>query len=107
MNEKNHTNNTISSSRTSVYALLVISSLFVVGSGVLASDVSAQNMTGGNATGPQNMTAGNATGLEGLEFQASTVNTTNATTTPEASMGISGVTELTEGNATITNQSGQ
>ncbi len=96
MNEKNHTNNTISSSRTSVYALLVISSLFVVGSGALASDVAAQNMTGGNATG-----------LEGLEFQASTVNTTNATTSPEASMGISGVTELTEGNATITNQSGQ
>jgi hypothetical protein len=96
MNEKNHTNNTISSSRTSVYALLVISSLFVVGSGALVSDVAAQNMTGGNATG-----------LEGLEFQASTVNTTNATTSPEASMGVSGVTELTEGNATITNQSGQ
>lgn len=93
MNEKNHTNNTISSSRTSVYALLVISSLFVVGSGVLASDVAAQNMTGGNATGP--------------ELMASAVNTTNATTSPEASMGISGVTELTEGNATITNQSGQ
>ncbi len=96
MNEKNHTNNTISSSTTSVYALLVISSLFLVGSGVLASDVAAQNTTGGNVTG-----------LEGLEFQASTVNTTNATTSPEASMGISGVTELTEGNATITNQSGQ
>jgi hypothetical protein len=93
MNEKNHTNNTISSSRTSVYALLVISSLFVVASGVLASDVAAQNMTGGNATGG--------------EVTASTVNTTNATTSPEASMGISGVTELSEGNATITNQSGQ
>lgn len=93
MNEKNHTNNTISSSRTSVYALLVISSLFVVGSGVLASDVAAQNMTGGNATGP--------------ELMASAVNTTNATTSPEASMGISGVTELSEGNVTITNQSGQ
>ncbi len=101
MNKKNQTNNAISSSTTSVYALLVISSLFVVGSGVLASDVAAQNMTGGNATGA------NATGTEGLEFQASTVNTTNATTSPEASMGISGVTELTEGNATITNQSGQ
>ena len=96
MNKKNQTKNTISSSTTSVYALLVISSLFVVGSGVLASDVAAQNMTGGNATG-----------LEGLEFQASTVNTTNATTSPEASMGISGVTELSKGNATITNQSGQ
>ncbi len=93
MNKKNQANNTISSSRTSVYALLVISSLFVVGSGVLASDVAAQNMTGGNATGG--------------EVTASTVNTTNATTSPEASMGISGVTELTEGNATITNQSGQ
>ena len=93
MNEKNHTNNTISSSRTPVYALLVISSLFVVGSGVLASDVAAQNMTGGNATGP--------------ELMASAVNTTNATTSPEASMGISGVTELSEGNVTITNQSGQ
>jgi hypothetical protein len=93
MNEKNHTNNTISPSRTSVYALLVISSLFVVGSGVLASDVAAQNMTGGNATGP--------------ELMGSTVNTTNATTSPEASMGISGVTELSEGNVTITNQSGQ
>ena len=93
MNERNYTNNTNSSSRTSVYALLVISSLFVVGSGVLASDVAAQNMTGGNATGG--------------EVTASTVNTTNATTSPEASMGISGVTELTEDNATITNQSGQ
>ncbi len=93
MNKKNQANNTISYSRTSVYALLVISSLFVVGSGVLASDVAAQNMTGGNATGP--------------EFQASTVNTTNATTSPEASMGISGVTELSEGNVTTTNQSGQ
>lgn len=93
MNEKNHTNNTISSSRTSVYALLVISSLFVVGSGVLASDVAAQNMTGGNATGP--------------ELTESLVNTTNATASPEASMGISGVTELSEGNMTITNQSGQ
>ena len=93
MNKKSQTNNTILSSRTSVYALLVISSLFVVGSGVLASDVAAQNMTGGNGTGG--------------EVTASTVNTTNATTSPEASMGISGVTELTEGNATITNQSGQ
>jgi hypothetical protein len=93
MNKKNQANNTISSSRTSVYALLVISSLFVVGSGVLASDVAAQNMTGGNATGP--------------ELMASAVNTTNATTSPEASMGISGVTELSEGNVTITNQSGQ
>jgi hypothetical protein len=94
MNKKNQANNTISSSRTSVYALIVISSLFVVGSGVLASDVAAQNMTsGGNATGG--------------EVTASTVNTTNATTSPEASMGISGVTELSEGNATITNQSGQ
>ena len=93
MNENNHIKNTISSSRTSVYALLVISSLFVAGSGVLASDVAAQNMTGGNATGG--------------EVTASTVNTTNATTSPEASMGISGVTELSEDNATITNQSGQ
>ena len=93
MNKKNQANNTISSSRTSVYALLVISSLFVVGSGVLASDVAAQNMTGGNATGP--------------EMMGSVVNTTNATTSPEASMGISGVTELSEGNMTITNQSGQ
>ena len=93
MNEKNHTNNTISSPRTSVYALLVISSLFVVGSGVLASDVAAQNMTGGNATGP--------------ELMGSAVNATNATTSPEASMGISGVTELSEGNVTVTNQSGQ
>ena len=93
MNKKNQVNNTTSSSTTSVYALLVISSLFVVGSGVLASDVAAQNMTGGNATGP--------------ELMASVVNNTNATTTPEASMGTSGVTELSEGNATITNQSGQ
>jgi ABC-type amino acid transport system permease subunit len=93
MNKKNQVNNTISSSTTSVYALLVISSLFVVGSGVLASDVAAQNMTGGNATGP--------------ELMASVVNNTNATTSPEASMGTSGVTELSEGNATITNQSGQ
>jgi len=93
MNKKNQVNNTTSSSRTSVYALLVISSLFVVGSGVLASDVAAQNMTGGNATGP--------------ELMASVVNNTNATTSPEASMGTSGVTELSEGNATITNQSGQ
>jgi hypothetical protein len=94
MNKKNQANNTISSSRTSMYALIVISSLFVVGSGVLASDVAAQNMTGGgNATGP--------------ELMGSAVNTTNATTSPEASMGISGVTELSEGNATITNQSGQ
>ena len=93
MKKQNQTNNTISSSKTSVYALLVISSLFVVGSGVLASDVAAQNMTGGNATGP--------------ELMASAVNTTNATTSPEASMGISGVTELSEGNVTITNQSGQ
>ena len=93
MNKQNQTNNTISSSKTSVYALLVISSLFVVGSGVLASDVAAQNMTGDNATGP--------------ELMASAVNTTNATTSPEASMGISGVTELSEGNMTITNQSGQ
>jgi ABC-type amino acid transport system permease subunit len=93
MNKKNQVNNTTSSSTTSVYALLVISSLFVVGSGVLASDVAAQNMTGGNATGP--------------ELMASVVNNTNATTSPEASMGTSGVTELSEGNATITNQSGQ
>jgi hypothetical protein len=93
MNKKNQANNTTSSSTTSVYALLVISSLFVVGSGVLASDVAAQNMTGGNATGP--------------ELMESPVNTTNATTSPEASMGISGVTELSEGNMTITNQSGQ
>ena len=93
MNKKNQANNTTSSSATSVYALLVISSLFVVGSGVLASDVAAQNMTGGNATGP--------------ELMASVVNNTNATTSPEASMGTSGVTELSEGNATITNQSGQ
>ena len=93
MNKKNQVNNTTSSSTTSVYALLVISSLFVIGSGVLASDVAAQNMTGGNATGP--------------ELMASVVNNTNATTSPEASMGTSGVTELSEGNATITNQSGQ
>lgn len=93
MNKKNQANNTTSSSRTSVYALLVIASLFVVGSGALASDVAAQNMTGGNATGP--------------EMMGSVVNTTNATTSPEASMGISGVTELSEGNVTITNQSGQ
>ena len=93
MNKKNQANNTTSSSTTSVYALLVIASLFVVGSGVLASDVAAQNMTGGNATGP--------------EMMASVVNNTNATTSPEASMGTSGVTELSEGNATITNQSGQ
>jgi 2-oxoglutarate dehydrogenase complex dehydrogenase (E1) component-like enzyme len=93
VNKKNKVNNTNSSSTTSVYALLVISSLFVVGSGVLASDVAAQNMTGGNATGP--------------ELMASVVNNTNATTSPEASMGISGVTELSEGNVTITNQSGQ
>ena len=93
MNKKNKVNNTTSSSTTSVYALLVISSLFVAGSGVLASDVAAQNMTGGNASGP--------------ELTASVVNTTNATTSPEASMGISGVTELSQGNATITNQSGQ
>ncbi len=93
MNKKNQANNTTSSSRTSVYALLVIASLFVVGSGALASDVSAQNMTGGNATGP--------------EMMGSVVNTTNATTSPEASMGISGVTELSEGNVTTTNQSGQ
>jgi ABC-type amino acid transport system permease subunit len=93
MNKKNQVNNTTSSSTTSVYALLVISSLFVVGSGVLASDVAAQNMTGGNATGP--------------ELMASVVNNTNATASPEASMGTSGVTELSEGNATITNQSGQ
>jgi hypothetical protein len=93
MNKKNQANNTISSSATSIYALVVISSLFVVGSGVLASDVAAQNMTGGNATG--------------TEFSESLVNTTNATTSPEASMGISGVTELSEGNETMTNQSGQ
>ena len=93
MNKKNQANNTTSSSTTSVYALVVIASLFVVGSGVLASDVAAQNMTGGNATGP--------------ELMASAVNTTNATTSPEASMGISGVTELSEGNVTIANQSGQ
>ena len=93
MNKKNQANNTTLSSTNSVYALLVISSLFVVGSGVLASDVAAQNMTGGNATGP--------------ELTESLVNTTNATTSPEASMGISGVTELTEDNMTITNQSGQ
>ncbi|HZC47963.1 MAG TPA: hypothetical protein VE244_02765 [Nitrososphaeraceae archaeon] len=92
MNKKNRANNTTSSSTNSVYALLVISSLFVVGSGVLASDVAAQNMTG-NATGP--------------ELMASAVNTTNATTSPEASMGVSGVTELSEGNMTTTNQSGQ
>jgi len=93
MNKKNQANNTTSSSTTSVYALLVIASLFVVGSGVLASDVAAQNMTGGNATGP--------------EMMGSVANTTNATISPEASMGISGVTELSEGNVTITNQSGQ
>jgi hypothetical protein len=93
MNKKNQPNNTTSSSATSVYALLVISSLFVVGSGVLASDVAAQNMTGGNATGP--------------ELMGSAVNTTNATTSPEGSMGVSGVTELSQGNMTITNQSGQ
>jgi hypothetical protein len=93
MNKNNQANNTTSSSTTSVYALLVISSLFVVGSGVLASDVAAQNMTGGNATRP--------------DLTESLVNTTNATTSPEASMGISGVTELSEGNMTITNQSGQ
>ena len=93
MNKKNKVNNTTSSSTTSVYALLVISSLFVVGSGILASDAAAQNMTGGNATGP--------------EMMASVVNNTNATTSPEASMGTSGVTELSEGNVTITNQSGQ
>ena len=51
----------------------------------------AQNTTGENATG--------------TEFMGSTVNTTNATSSPQASMEMSGVTELTQGNMTTGNQS--
>jgi Carboxysome shell peptide mid-region. len=48
------------------------------------------------------MTGENATGTE---FMGSTVNTTNATSSPQASMEMSGVTELTQGNMTTGNQS--
>jgi hypothetical protein len=94
MNKTNQSNNN-TLSKPALYAILVISSIFVIGSGVFASNVEAQNMTGGNATG-------NATGTE---LMGSTVNTTNATSSPEASMGISGVTELSEANMTVGNQS--
>ncbi len=60
-------------SASSLYAILVISSLAVIGSGVFVSNAPAQNTTGENATG--------------TEFMGSTVNTTNATSSPQASMG--------------------
>ena len=63
----------ITLSASSLYAILVISSLAVIGSGVFASNAAAQNTTGENATG--------------TEFMGSTVNTTNATSSPQASMG--------------------
>ena len=90
MNKKNQPNKK-TLSKPALYAILIISSIFVTGSGLFASNVEAQNMTGGNATG--------------TELMGSTVNTTNATSSPEASMGISGVTELSEGNMTVGNQS--
>jgi hypothetical protein len=87
MNSKNRSKK-ITLSASGIYVILVISSLAVIGgSGVLASNAAAQNMTGENATG--------------TEFMGSTVNTTNATSTPETSMETSGVTELTQGNTTI------
>ena len=81
----------ITLSASSLYAIVVISSLAVIGSGVFASNAAAQNMTAENGTG--------------TEFMESTVNTTNATSSPQGSMGMSGVTELTQGNMTTGNQS--
>ncbi|MDQ3869646.1 MAG: hypothetical protein M3250_08845 [Thermoproteota archaeon] len=88
---KNNQSNKITISVSVMYALLVVSSLFVIGNGILASNAAAQNMTGENATG--------------TEFMESTVNTTNATSSPQASMGTSGVTQLTQGNTTTGNSS--
>ena len=90
MNKNNQTNK-ITLSASVIYAVLIVSSLYVIGNGVLATNAAAQNMTGENATG--------------TEFMGSTVNTTNATSSPEASMGMSGVTELTQGNMTVGNSS--
>jgi hypothetical protein len=88
---KNNQKNRITLSASVVYAVLIVSSLYVIGNGVLATHAAAQNMTGENATG--------------TEFMGSTVNTTNATSSPQASMGMSGVTELTQGNMTTGNSS--
>jgi hypothetical protein len=76
---KNNQSNKITISVSVMYALLVVSSLFVIGNGILASNAAAQNMTGENATG--------------TEFMGSTVNTTNATSSPEAAIN------MTRGNA--------
>ena len=76
---KNNQSNKITISVSVTYALLVVSSLFVIGNGILASNAAAQNMTGENATG--------------TEFMGSTVNTTNATSSPEAAIN------MTRGNA--------
>jgi hypothetical protein len=90
MNKNNQTNK-ITLSSSVIYAVLIVSSLYVIGNGVLATTAAAQNMTGENATG--------------TEFMGSTVNTTNATSSPQGSMGMSGVTELTQGNMTTGNSS--
>ena len=76
---KNNQSNRITVSVSIMYALLVVSSLFVIGNGILATNAAAQNMTGENATG--------------TEFMESTVNTTNATSSPEAAIN------MTRGNA--------
>ena len=76
---KNNQSNKITLSVSVMYALLVVSSLFVIGNGILATNAAAQNMTGENATG--------------TEFMGSTVNTTNATSSPEAAIN------MTRGNA--------
>jgi len=90
MNKNNQTNK-ITLSASVIYTVLVVSSLFVIGNSILATNAAAQNMTGENATG--------------TEFMGSTVNTTNATSSPQASMEMSGVTELTQGNMTAGNSS--
>jgi hypothetical protein len=90
MNKKNQSNN-ITLSVSAIYVVVVISSLFVIGSSALTSSAVAQNMTGENATG--------------TEFMGSMVNTTNATSAPQESMEMSGVTELTQGNMTTGNSS--
>ena len=88
---RNNQSNKITLSASVIYTVVVVSSLFVIGNSIFATNAAAQNMTGENATGN--------------EFSESTVNTTNATSSPQASMGMSGVTELTQGNMTTGNSS--
>ncbi len=83
MNEKNQGNKA-----NALIALLVASSLFVVGISGFVSSVAAQNNT---------VTSGNITGTQ---VNPGAANTTNATMSPQSSMAQSGVSQLTVGNQT-------